>query len=65
MAVFDPFSPLSCSPEGEIFADFRKISAKIEFRGAGKRGIFSVIFYKVLIFCDFRILQLCILLFLR
>ena len=32
MAVFTPFSPLSSSPEGEIFADFRKNAAKIEFR---------------------------------
>ena len=32
MAVFDPFSPLSGTTEGEIFADFRKNAAKIEFR---------------------------------
>jgi hypothetical protein len=49
MAMFDPFSPLSGTPEGENFADFRKIYAKIEFRGAGKRGVFSVIFCKLLI----------------
>ena len=29
---FAPFSPLSGTTEGEIFADFRKNAAKIEFR---------------------------------
>ena len=32
MAVFTPFSPLSGTPKGKIFADFRKNAAKIEFR---------------------------------
>ena len=62
---FAPFSPLSCSPEGEIFADFRKISAKIEFRQPSNRSNFGVIIYKLLIYCIIHILALCILLYFR
>jgi len=48
-AVFRPFSPLPGTPAAEIFADFRKISAKIEFRTASKYPKFDVILHNTLI----------------
>ena len=47
----------------EIFADFWKFSAKIEFRRLLKSGIFCVIYRKLLIIRDFCILSICILLY--
>ena len=48
-ALFDPFSPLFGMPRTEVFADFRKFSAKIEFLPTPKYPKFDVILYNALI----------------
>ena len=47
MAVFTPFSPLSGTTEGEIFADFRKNDAKIEYIFSTSPDEWLPVFFKV------------------
>ena len=63
--LFCLFLALFGSSRRRNFADFRKISAKIEFQQPPKLSNFGVIIYMLLIYCIIHILVLCILLYFR